>query len=85
MVAAHQFEVNYFNYVGKEIENPSVSWSSSDPAVLTITEDGLATGIEFGTATVTAALTTLEENLTITKKDVVIVSTVYINRIHRDL
>ena len=73
--AAHQFEVNYFNYVGKEIENPSVSWSSSDPAVLTITEDGLATGIEFGTATVTAALTTLEENLTITKKDVVIVST----------
>ena len=73
--AAHQFEVNYFNYVGKEIENPNVSWSSSDPAVLAITEDGLATGIEFGTATVTATLTTSEENLTITKKDDVKVST----------
>jgi len=67
--------VNYFNYVGKEIENPNVSWSSSDPAVLAITEDGLATGIEFGTATVTSTLTTAEENLTITNKDDVEVST----------
>ncbi len=72
---AHQFEVNYFNYVGKEIENPNVSWSSSDAAVLAITEDGLATGIEFGTAIVTATLTTPEETLTITNKDVVTVST----------
>ena len=71
----HQFEVSYFNYVGKEIENPNVSWSSSDPTVLAITEDGLATGIEFGTATVTATLTTPEETLTITNKDVVTVST----------
>jgi len=73
--AAHKFEVNYFNYVGKEIEDPIVSWKSSDPAVLAITEDGLATGIEFGTATVTATLTTAEENLTITNKDDVEVST----------
>ena len=71
----HQFEVSYFNYVGKEIENPNVSWSSSDPTVLAITEDGLATGIEFGTATVTATLTTAEENLTISNKDDVEVST----------
>lgn len=68
--------MNYFNYVGKEIENPTVSWSSSDPSVLSITEEGLATGIEFGTATVTATLTTTEEKtLTITNTDVVTVST----------
>ena len=72
--AAHQFEVNYFNYVGKEIENPNVSWSSSDSSVLAITEDGLATGVDFGTATVTATLTTSEENLTITNSDIVTVS-----------
>lgn len=72
--APHQFEVNYFNYVGKEIENPNVSWSSSDPTVLAITEDGLATGIEHGTATVTATLITTEENLTITNTDEVKVS-----------
>lgn len=71
----HQFEINYFNYVGKEIENPNVSWSSSDPSILTITEDGLATGVEFGTATVTATLTTTEETQTITNVDVVTVST----------
>ena len=72
--APHQFEVNYFNYVGKEIENPNVSWSSSDPTVIAITEDGLATGIELGTATVTATLITPEENLTITNADEVKVS-----------
>ena len=66
--------MNYFNYVGKEIENPNVSWSSSDPNVLAITEDGLATGIEHGTATVTATLITTEENLTITNTDEVKVS-----------
>ena len=38
----HPFEVNYFNYVGKEIENPNVSWSSSDSSVLTITDEGVA-------------------------------------------
>ena len=72
--APHQFEVNYFNYVGKEIENPDVSWSSSDPTVLAITEDGLATGIEFGTATITATLITPEENLSIRNTNEVKVS-----------
>lgn len=71
---AHQFQVNYFNYVGKEIENPAVSWSSSDSSILTITESGLASGVEFGTATVSATLTTTEENLIITSTDVVRVS-----------
>ena len=67
----HSYEVNYFNYVGKEIENPTVSWSSSDPSVLSITESGIATGVSLGTATVTATLITTEENLTITDDDVV--------------
>ena len=70
----HPFEINYFNYVGKEIENPDVSWTSSDPSILEITEDGLARGIKFGTATVTATLTTSEEALTIINNDTVTVS-----------
>ena len=72
--ASHQFQVNYFNYVGKEIENPNVSWTSNNPSVLAITEDGIASGLEFGTATVTATLITSEEDLTITNKDDVMVS-----------
>ena len=71
---SHQFEVNYFNYVGKEIENPNVSWSSNNEAVLTITEDGLATGVSSGMSTVTASLTTEEEALTISNTNVVTVS-----------
>ena len=70
----HQFEVNYFNYVGKEINNPDVSWSSSNESVLTITEDGLATGVSSGLATVTVTLITSEENLTIINKTEVDVS-----------
>ena len=62
---SHQFEVNYFNYVGKEIQNPNVSWSSNNEAVLSITDDGLATANSIGKATVTATLTTTEESLTI--------------------
>jgi hypothetical protein len=71
---SHLFEINYFNYVGKEIENPNVSWSSNDSAVLTITEEGVATGVNLGMATVTATLTTPEENLTITNSNLVTVS-----------
>ncbi len=66
---SYQFEVNYFNYVGKEIENPTVNWSSSDTSVLVITEEGVATGVSLGIATVTASLTTLEESLTISNEN----------------
>jgi hypothetical protein len=70
----HPFEVNYFNYVGKEIENPNVSWSSSDSSVLTITDEGVASGVNLGIATVTATFTTPEENLTIANSNSVTVS-----------
>ncbi|WP_447834745.1 Ig-like domain-containing protein [Aeromonas veronii] len=36
-------------------ENPTVSWSSSDPRVATINNKGLATGLAAGTATITAS------------------------------
>ena len=70
----YPFEVNYFNYVGKEIENPNVQWTSSNESVLTITEDGVATGVSGGMSTVTATLTTEEEAITIINTNNVIVS-----------
>lgn len=33
---------------------PTVRWVSSDPSIVTVTEDGVATGINAGTATITA-------------------------------
>ena len=70
----HQFEVRYFNYVGKEIESPNVKWSSDDPSVLSITGDGLATGVSLGMGTITATLITTEEALTITNANKITVS-----------
>lgn len=72
---SYPFQADYFNYVGEKIENPSVSWSSSDPSILEISESGLATAISFGSATITASLVTTEEELTITSQDLVTVST----------
>ncbi len=71
---SYPFQAYYFNYVGEKIENPTVSWSSSDPSILEISESGLATGISFGSATITASLVTTEEGLTITNDDLVTVS-----------
>jgi len=47
-----QFEEMYLNDIGQE-EAVDVVWSSSDTDVLTIDQNGLATAIQKGTATVT--------------------------------
>ncbi len=39
---------------GSQVPNPAVAWSSSDPAVVTVSSSGLATGIGAGSATITA-------------------------------
>ncbi len=51
-----QFEAKFTNNVGAEEDLP-IEWSSSDLAVLTIDENGLATGVSKGPATVTAKAT----------------------------
>lgn len=42
---------------GSQIENPAVSWSSSDVAVAAVEDDGTVTSIGNGTATITASST----------------------------
>lgn len=49
----YQFEATFFNNVGQE-EMKTVSWASSNTAILTINNTGLATGVAMGTATITA-------------------------------
>jgi len=46
-----QFESLYLNNIGNE-ENASVEWSSSDNTIISIREDGLATALADGTATI---------------------------------
>ncbi len=50
---AFQFEARFFNNIGVEEFRP-VKWASSAPALLAIDQNGLATGLEKGTAIITA-------------------------------
>lgn len=48
---SHTFEAIYFNNIGRE-ETVDFVWKSSDENTVTIDSDGLATGINFGMATI---------------------------------
>ena len=47
-----QFESQFLNNVGIE-EDVNVSWISSDPSIISISNDGLAEALQEGTATIT--------------------------------
>lgn len=51
--SSFQFESMYLNNVGAE-ESVTVTWSSSDPSIISIANDGLAQALQNGTATITA-------------------------------
>lgn len=48
---SYQFEYSYFNNIGEETA-VSPNWSSSDPTVISIDNDGLATALKTGDATI---------------------------------
>ncbi len=52
---SYAFEEKFLNNVGQE-EERFVLWSSSDPSILSIDGEGLATGLALGNATVTATV-----------------------------
>ena len=49
----HQFGFTFLNNRGEEADPTSVTWSSSDANVLTIAQDGMATPVSEGMATIT--------------------------------
>ncbi|WP_299161690.1 Ig-like domain-containing protein [uncultured Tenacibaculum sp.] len=52
----HQYTTTYTNDLG-EVETPQISWSSTNPAVLSVSSSGLITAIALGNATITASVT----------------------------
>jgi len=52
--ATEQLEVTLLDAGGAPIEDAEITWSSSDEAVATVSEDGVVTAVGSGTATVTA-------------------------------
>lgn len=76
---AFQFEARYNNNVGLEEDIP-INWTSFDPDILSINNNGLATGITKGTTTVEATVNgpdgnTLSESLEVTVSDTTVVVT----------
>ncbi|WP_165731880.1 Ig-like domain-containing protein [Polaribacter sp. 20A6] len=70
----HQYTSTFTNELG-EIEDLKVSWNSSHPSIITVSNEGLITAISEGTATVTASTTTADGK-TINTEDTVAVVTI---------
>ena len=51
---------------GSSVTNPTVAWTSSAPNVATVSNTGLVTGVAVGTATITARVSSVNGQLTIT-------------------
>ncbi|MBI1192328.1 MAG: hypothetical protein GC205_04040 [Bacteroidetes bacterium] len=63
--ATHQYEVQYFNGIGQP-ELAEVTWSSSAPSIVSITADGLATGLQEGSALLRADVNAREGSFSAT-------------------
>ncbi len=50
----YQFTYNYLNNVGRS-EQVDVQWSSSDPSIIAITSEGLASGLQTGSAAISVS------------------------------
>lgn len=64
----YNYEAVYFNNVGEETET-NVNWSSSNATIVSITNDGFATAISEGQATITATVTA--DNITVSASELI--------------
>lgn len=53
----YQYTTTYTNNAGETDNNTAVNWTSSNPSVLTVNSNGLATAISGGNAVITATVT----------------------------
>lgn len=51
----YSFSVDFFNDIGEKINSP-ITWMSSNPAVITIDNNGVAKGVGAGTAVISASV-----------------------------
>lgn len=67
---SHQYTTTYTNDLG-ENETPTITWTSSDPSIITVSNTGLIKAISLGNATITA--TAVANGKTISSEDVLTV------------
>ncbi|MDC6366376.1 MULTISPECIES: Ig-like domain-containing protein [Flavobacteriaceae] len=68
----HTYSATFFNTIGQP-ENTGVSWSSSNESIITINEQGLATALTEGQATISVSV--VFDGETISDQDEIVVST----------
>ncbi|MCL7764750.1 Ig-like domain-containing protein [Polaribacter sp. Z014] len=69
----HQYTASFTNELG-EIEDLKTSWNSSNPSIITVSNEGLITALSEGSATVTASITTANGEIINTEDTVTVVN-----------
>lgn len=73
-----QLDFNYLNNVGQQ-ETVNAIWSSANPAIISVNNNGLATGLQVGTTILSVSYenegTTLQDDITITVGDNTVITT----------
>ena len=74
----HQYTTKYTNNVG-EVSTPNVTWSSSNPTIISVSNDGIITGLTVGQSVITAKVTTTEGKVVMTENSVTVTTEVIDN------
>ena len=74
----HQYTTKYTNNVG-EVTIPSVTWTSSNPTILSVSNTGLITGLTEGESTISAKVTTSEGKVVMTENKVTVTTEIIDN------
>ena len=69
----YTFEARFFNNIG-QVESRPVIWSSSDPTIVSVDDEGTVTGLELGEAIITATVD-LDDSESVTDQLPVVVNT----------
>ena len=74
----HQYSTKYTNNIG-EITTPSITWSSSNPTIISVSNTGLITGLTEGESIISAKVTTSEGKIVSAENTVTITTEIIDN------
>lgn len=83
----HQFETRYSNNIGV-VSSPDITWQSSSPNIIALSNTGLATAVAPGQSTITASTTTDTGKIVIAEQTIVVTTkqeSIIINNVIEEL
>ncbi|WP_420553749.1 Ig-like domain-containing protein [Tenacibaculum aiptasiae] len=67
-----QYNTKYTDNVG-EVQTPSITWTTSNPDIISVSNSGLITALKIGTSTITASVTTSEGKVVTNENEITVV------------